>query len=199
MVIMIVIIIFAVLTLVGIGAWIWAATHEGPVGLMAFCTIVAAGCLVVGVTYDVHSAKNQPVQTSKVTKDAKTLKSNSYFNVQARQKAAKKKQTLREQAILKELRETYKDSVGTVTFNAAKMEYVVNVTQKGYRNALVMVGNHPKQNKKALKTIRKSFVEASKVVDKAAKKSGYLLTLKDHSKIVLQVKDGKIISDHLVK
>lgn len=191
--------LFGVLTLVGIGFWIWAYTHEGPTGLAAFWTIVAVGCLIVSVAYGVHARHNQPTEQTRITKSQKDLKSSSYFAETAKQKQAKELQQRREKAILKELRTTYKKNLGDVTFDASKKQYVIQVTKTGYHKALVIVRKHPKQNKKALRTIRKSFVDASKAVTKTAKKSGYSLLLRDGSRSILEVKDGRIVADRLVE
>lgn len=86
MIVTIIAIVFAILTLIGIGAWIWAGTHDGPTGLMAFWTIVAVGCLIVSVAYDVHAQNNKPVAQSKVTQTSGKLKGSTYFNARAKQK-----------------------------------------------------------------------------------------------------------------
>lgn len=90
MIVTIIAIVFAILTLIGIGAWIWAGTHDGPTGLMAFWTIVAVGCLIVSVAYDVHAQNNKPVAQSKVTQTSGKLKGSTYFNARAKQKTPSK-------------------------------------------------------------------------------------------------------------
>lgn len=199
MIVTIIAIVFAILTLIGIGAWIWAGTHDGPTGLMAFWTIVAAGCLIVSVAYGVHAYNNRSIAQSKVTQTSGKLKGTTYFNARAKQKSAQQKQALREKGILKELRNTYRDDIGTVTFDAANKTYVVQVKKHDYHQALKIVRKYPKQNKKALKTIRASFTDASKAIDKALKQKGYRLVLKDGNRVVLAVRDGVIVRDGLVK
>ncbi|MDM7515352.1 hypothetical protein QUF07_01330 [Lentilactobacillus sp. TOM.63] len=90
MIVTIIAIVFAILTLIGIGAWIWAGTHDGPTGLMAFWTIVAAGCLIVSVAYGVHAYNNRSIAQSKVTQTSGKLKGTTYFNARAKQKAPSK-------------------------------------------------------------------------------------------------------------
>lgn len=200
MIIQVIIGLLAILTLIGIGAWIWAFRREGAVGLMTFWTIVAAGCLIVSVVYEVHAQNNRPqAAQSKVVKPASKLKGRTYFSERAKQQTAEQKQGLKEKWVLKQLRETYRDTVGPVSFAAAKKQYVVQAKKPAYQKALAIIGNHPKQNKKALRTIRQNMNAASKVVTKSLKQDDYTLILKSGSKTLLAAQDGRILTDRLVK
>jgi phosphotransferase system IIB component len=193
----VIVISLVIVTVIAIGAWIWAATHDGAVGLMAFWTVVTAGCLIVGVAYQVHANHHRQVAQSKVVKTPKKLKDSTYFNEQAKQTAAQKKQALQAKNLLKQLRSTYQATIGPVTFDAAKKRYVVHVKKAAYQQALKMIREHPKANQKARRTIRTSFSEATKVMDQALKQPGYQLVLMANEQVVLVAQDDRIVVDRL--